>query len=143
MSENPTVALLGTGTMGAPMARNLARAGMPVRVWNRTRDKAEVLSDVATVSDTVADAVEGADVVITVLWDADTVAETMEQTRGHLADGAVWLQMSTVGVEASDRLNTLAEDLGVTYVDAPVLGTKKPAEDGALVVLASGPDDVQ
>ena len=72
MSENTTVALLGTGTMGAPMARNIAQAGIPVRVWNRTRDKAESLSDVATVSDTVAEAVDGADVVLTVLWDADT-----------------------------------------------------------------------
>ncbi|WP_027861499.1 NAD(P)-dependent oxidoreductase [Marmoricola sp. URHB0036] len=143
MSENPTVALLGTGTMGAPMARNIAQAGMAVRVWNRSREKADALADVATVCDTVAEAVEGADVVITVLWDADGVAETMEQARGHLADGAIWLQMSTVGVEASDRLKALADDLGVTYVDAPVLGTKKPAEDGALVVLASGPDDVQ
>ena len=143
MSENPTVALLGTGTMGAPMARNIARAGMAVRVWNRSREKADALADVATVSDTVAEAVEGADVVITVLWDADGVAETMEQARGHLADDAIWLQMSTVGVEASDELKALADDLGVTYVDAPVLGTKKPAEDGALVVLASGPDEVQ
>jgi 3-hydroxyisobutyrate dehydrogenase len=143
MSENPTVALLGTGTMGAPMARNIARAGMAVRVWNRSRAKADALADVATVSDTVAEAVEGADVVITVLWDADGVAETMEQARSHLADDATWLQMSTVGVEASDRLKALADDLGVIYVDAPVLGTKKPAEDGALVVLASGPDEVQ
>ena len=143
MSENPTVALLGTGTMGAPMARNIARAGVAVRVWNRSREKAQALADVATVSGTVAEAVAGADVVITVLWDADGVAETMEQARGHLTAGAVWLQMSTVGVEASDRLKGLADDLGVTYVDAPVLGTKKPAEDGALVVLASGPDDVQ
>jgi len=143
MSENPTVALLGTGTMGAPMARNIARAGVAVRVWNRSREKAQALADVATVSGTVAEAVAGADVVITVLWDADGVAETMEQARGHLADGAVWVQMSTVGVEASDRLRALADELGVTYVDAPVLGTKKPAEDGALVVLASGPDDVQ
>jgi 3-hydroxyisobutyrate dehydrogenase len=143
MTSNPTVALLGTGTMGAPMARNIARAGMPVRVWNRSREKADSLADVATVSDSVAEAVEGADVVLTVLWDADGVAETMEQTRGHLADGAVWLQQSTVGIAASDRLAALADDLGVTYVDAPVLGTKKPAEDGALVVLASGPDDAQ
>jgi 3-hydroxyisobutyrate dehydrogenase len=143
MTSNPTVALLGTGTMGAPMARNIAQAGMPVRVWNRSREKAEALADVATVSDSVAEAVEGADVVLTVLWDADGVAETMEQARGHLADGAVWLQQSTVGIAASDRLAALADDLGVTYVDAPVLGTKKPAEDGALVVLASGPDDVQ
>jgi 3-hydroxyisobutyrate dehydrogenase len=143
MSENPTVALLGTGTMGAPMARNIAKAGIPVRVWNRSREKAEALADVATVSDTVGEAVEGADVVITVLWDADTVAETMEQARGHLADGAIWLQQSTVGIEASDRLSALAEDLGVVYVDAPVLGTKKPAEDGALVVLASGPESTK
>jgi 3-hydroxyisobutyrate dehydrogenase len=140
MSENPTVALLGTGTMGAPMARNIARAGIPVRVWNRSREKAEALADVATVADSVGEAVEGADVVMTLLWDADTVATTMEQARGHLAEGAIWLQQSTVGVEGGDRLAALAEELGVTYVDAPVLGTKKPAEDGALVVLASGPD---
>jgi 3-hydroxyisobutyrate dehydrogenase len=143
MTSTPTVALLGTGTMGAPMARNLAQAGIPVRVWNRTREKAESLSDVATVSEMVAEAVEDADVVITVLWDADTVAETMEQAKGHLAAGAIWLQQSTVGVEASDRLRDLAADLGVSYVDAPVLGTKKPAEDGALVVLASGPEEAR
>lgn len=143
MTQTPTVALLGTGTMGAPMARNIAGAGIPIRVWNRSRDKAEGLADVATVADSVAEAVEGADVVMTLLWDADAVAETMEQTRGHLADGAIWLQQSTVGIEASDRLAALADDLGVTYVDAPVLGTKKPAEDAALVVLASGPGEAQ
>jgi 3-hydroxyisobutyrate dehydrogenase len=143
MSQNTTVALLGTGIMGAPMARNLAQAGIPVRAWNRTREKAEALSDVATVADSVAEAVQGVDVVITMLWDADTVAETIEQARGHLADGAIWVQQSTIGVEAADRLADVAKDLGLVYVDAPVLGTKKPAEDGALVVLASGPDDVQ
>jgi 3-hydroxyisobutyrate dehydrogenase len=143
MSENLTVALLGTGTMGGPMARNIADAGITVRVWNRSREKAEALADVATVSDTVADAVDGADVVITMLWDADTVADTMEQARGHLSADAIWVQASTVGIDASDRLSALADDLGVAYVDAPVLGTKKPAEDGALVVLASGPGDAQ
>ena len=143
MTQNLTVALLGTGTMGAPMARNLARAGFAVRVWNRTQERAEPLADVATVADSVAEAVQDADVVITMLWDADTVAETMQQAKGHLGRDTIWLQQSTVGVEAADRLADLADDLGVTYVDAPVLGTKKPAEDGALVVLASGPDDVQ
>jgi 3-hydroxyisobutyrate dehydrogenase len=143
MSENLTVALLGTGTMGGPMARNIADAGITVRVWNRSREKAEALADVATVSDTVADAVDGADVVITMLWDADTVADTMEQARGHLSADAIWVQASTVGIDASDRLSALADDLGVAYVDAPVLGTKKPAEDGALVVLASGPGDAK
>ncbi len=140
MTDHPTVALLGTGTMGAGMARNLAGAGMPLRVWNRTLQRAEPLADVATVAATVEEAVTGADVVVTMLYDVDSVLETMEQARGHLGPGAVWLQQSTVGVDGSDRIVALADDLGVTLVDAPVLGTKKPAEDGALVVLASGPD---
>jgi 3-hydroxyisobutyrate dehydrogenase len=139
MTTTPTVAVLGTGTMGAPMARNIAGAGLSVRVWNRTREKAEALADVATVADGVAEAVTGADVVMTLLWDTDAVVATMEQARGHLGERAVWLQQSTVGVAGAARLAELAADLGVTYVDAPVLGTKKPAEDGVLVVLASGP----
>ncbi len=143
MTTNPTVALLGTGIMGVGMTRNIAKAGLPIRVWNRTRERAEPLGDVATVADTVAEAVEDADVVITMLYDADSVAETMEQARGHLRADAIWLQQSTVGVAGTDRLVNLAKDLGVTFVDAPVLGTKKPAEDGALVILASGPETTQ
>ncbi|MCW2817617.1 MAG: 3-hydroxyisobutyrate dehydrogenase [Marmoricola sp.] len=139
-SHRPVVALLGTGTMGAGMARNIAAAGLDLRVWNRSPEKAQPLSDVATVAGSVADAVEGADVVLTMLYDADSVAETLEQARGHLGTDAVWLQQSTVGVEGSDRLVALADELGVVLVDAPVLGTRKPAEDGALVVLASGPE---
>jgi 3-hydroxyisobutyrate dehydrogenase len=138
-----TIALLGTGIMGAGMARNIAAAGLPLVVWNRSRDKAESLADVATVAGSVAEAVEGADVVVTMLYDADSVAAVMEEARGHLAPDAVWVQQSTVGVEGSDRLAALAEDLGVTLVDAPVLGTRKPAEDGALVILASGPSSAR
>ena len=139
MPDQPTIALLGTGTMGEGMARNIAAAGLPLRVWNRTASRAESLADVATVAGSVAEAVRGADVVITMLYDADSVTATMEEARGELGDDAVWLQQSTVGVEGCERLAALAEDLGVAYVDAPVLGTKKPAADGALVVLASGP----
>jgi 3-hydroxyisobutyrate dehydrogenase len=144
MTTNPTVALLGTGTMGAGMAASIARAGLPLHVWNRSREKAEPLAGVgAVVADSPAEAVEGADLVLTMLFDVDAVAATMEQARASLAPGAVWVQQSTVGVEGSDRLVALARDLGVAYVDAPVLGTRKPAEDGALVVLASGPQDVR
>ncbi len=143
MTEKPTVALLGIGIMGAGMARNIASAGMPVQVWNRSIEKAQVLDDVATVAGNVAEAVEGADVVVTMLWDTDAVAETMEQARGHLGEEIVWVQQSTVGVEGCERLGGLAKDLGVRFVDAPVLGTRKPAADGALVVLASGPGDVR
>lgn len=142
-SPSPVVALLGTGTMGAGMARNIAAAGLDLRVWNRSAEKAQPLADVATVAGSVAEAVEGADVVLTMLYDADSVAETLEQARGHLGTDTVWLQQSTVGVEGSDRLVALADDLGVVLVDAPVLGTRKPAEDGALVVLASGPESAR
>jgi 3-hydroxyisobutyrate dehydrogenase len=143
VSETPTVALLGLGIMGAGMGRNIAKAGLPLRVWNRSSDKAQELADVAHVADSVADAVDGADVVLTMVYDADSVIETMEQARGHLGPDVVWLQQSTIGVEGSDRVIDLAKDLGVTLVDAPVLGTRKPAEDGALVVLASGPEEAR
>jgi len=144
MSDQPTVALLGTGAMGAGMARNIAAAGLPLRVWNRTRGKAEPLAETgAEVVDSPADAVRGADVVITMLFDTESVETAMEQARDALMEGAVWLQQATVGVAGADRLARLADELGLVYVDAPVLGTKKPAEDGALVVLASGPEDAR
>jgi 3-hydroxyisobutyrate dehydrogenase len=143
MTDQPTVALLGTGTMGAGMARTIAAAGFTLTVWNRSAERAEPLADVATVATSVADAVAGADVVVTMLFDAESVAATMEETRGHLGPDTVWVQQSTVGVDGAERLARLAEDLGIAYVDAPVLGTRKPAADGALVVLASGPDAIR
>lgn len=144
MTDQPTVALLGTGTMGAGMARNIAAAGIPLRVWNRTREKAEPLAEVgARVVGSPADAVRGADIVITMLFDVDSVGSALAEARDGLAPGTIWLQQSTVGVEGTDRLLALADELGLVYVDAPVLGTKKPAEEGALVVLASGPEDAR
>jgi 3-hydroxyisobutyrate dehydrogenase len=136
-----TVAVLGTGTIGEPIARNLARAGLDVRVWNRTREKAEPLAqDGATVCDTAAAAAEDAELVLTVLADAVATEDTVADLR--FADGAVWVQMATVGVDGAERLAELAGEKGVEFVDAPVLGTRRPAEEGNLVVLASGPDDV-
>jgi 3-hydroxyisobutyrate dehydrogenase len=145
MTDNVTVAVLGTGIMGAAMARNLLSAGMEVRAWNRTREKAEPLAeDGANVTDTPAEAAEGADFLITMLSDAGTVEEAVGgNVLPVLAEGGVWLQMSTVGTEGSGRLERLAAERGVAYVDAPVLGTKQPAEQGALIVLASGPDEVR
>ena len=134
-----TVAVLGTGTMGAPMARNLLAAGFEVRAWNRTRGRAEPLADDgATVADTAAEAVAGA---------ARRADDAVRRAGGRgddgrrrdaLDDGALWIQSTTVGVVAEERLAGLARDRGIGYVDAPVLGTKRPAEFGELVVLASG-----
>jgi len=145
MTDNATVAVLGTGIMGAAMARNLLWVGMEVRAWNRTREKAEPLAeDGAKVTDTPAEAAEGADFLITMLSDAGAVEEAVGgNVLPALAEDGVWLQMSTVGTEWSDRLEKLAAERGVAYVDAPVLGTKQPAEQGALLVLASGPEEVR
>src|SRR3954468_6468890 len=108
-----TVAVLGTGLMGEPIARNLARAGIAVRAWNRTRAKAEPLAkDGVTVCDEAAEAVAGADVVITMLLDGPAVERVMTEALPAMADGAVWAQMSTVGAD-SDRLAAMAAERGV------------------------------
>ena len=129
------VTVLGTGTMGAPMVENLVAAGLEVRAWNRTAEKAEGLGAEACAD--AAEAVAGADVVITMLAEADAVDAALDAA-GELPDGAIWAQMSTVGVAAAQRLAERAG--GATYVDAPVVGTKEPAQSGELIVLASGPD---
>ncbi|QNN54562.1 NAD(P)-dependent oxidoreductase [Nocardioides mesophilus] len=140
----PTVALLGTGAMGAGMARNIAAAGIPLRVWNRSTDRARPLAESgAKVCDSVAEAVDGADVVITMLWDADSVEQTLREAAGSFAAGAVLLQTTTVGVDGAAQLDKVAAELGLVHLDAPVLGTKGPAEQGNLVVLASGPEDAR
>ncbi len=128
MAENDNVvAVLGTGIMGAAMARNLISAGMEVRAWNRTRQKAEPLvDDGAKVADSPAEAAEGAGFVLTMLADADAVADAVGGEEGALSvlpDDSIWLQMSTVGLEGQERLAGLADEHGVAYVDAPVLGS--------------------
>jgi len=145
MADDTKVAVLGTGIMGAAMARNLLSAGMQVGAWNRSREKAEPLEkDGAEVADDPADAARGAEFLLTMLADADVVEEAVgDGVLPALAEDGVWLQMSTVGEEGNDRLAELAAERGVAYVDAPVLGTRQPAEQGQLIVLASGPEEVR
>lgn len=139
-----TVAVLGTGLMGAGMARSLLRAGLDVVVWNRDAGKAEPLaSDGAQVASGAVEAVAAADVVLTMLFDADATAEVASAILPSVREGAVWAQCATVGLDGARRLAFMAAEHGVVLVDAPVLGTRKPAEDGALVVLASGPDSAR
>ena len=145
MADDTKVAVLGTGIMGAAMARNLLSAGMQVGAWNRSREKAEPLEkDGAEVADDPADAARGAEFLLTMLADAEVVEEAVgDGVLPALAEDGVWLQMSTVGEEGNDRLAELAAERGVAYVDAPVLGTRQPAEQGQLIVLASGPEEVR
>jgi 3-hydroxyisobutyrate dehydrogenase len=126
------VAVLGTGIMGAPMARNLTDADHEVRVYNRTAAKAGGLG--AQVVGSPAEAVDGAEVVITMLADGDAVESVMDGVT--LTAEQIWWQSSTIGIAATERLAPLAGD--AAFVDGPVLGTKQPAEQGELIVLASG-----
>jgi 3-hydroxyisobutyrate dehydrogenase len=127
--------------MGLPIARNIARAGIEVRAWNRSREKAEPLSsDSVAVCDSAAEAADGTAVLLTMLSDADAVIESARQALTGSSQPPIWLQMSTIGEAGTERCTELASEVGATFVDAPVLGTKQPAEQAQLVILASGPD---
>jgi 3-hydroxyisobutyrate dehydrogenase len=143
--EGPTVAVLGAGIMGSAMARTLLRAGLPVTVWDRSADVLDLLArDGAATAGSAVAAVAGAEVVITMLPTSDVVESVMfgQQVVQALAPGATWAQMGTIGVEATEetagRLAGIRPD--VLFVDAPVSGSKGPAEQGQLLILASGPD---
>lgn len=137
------VTVLGTGTMGTGVARTLVREGFAVTVWNRTAERARPLGDDgATVAETAGEAVATADVVLSVLYDADSVAEVLDEVGDGLPEGAVWAQCSTIGVEGTERVRAIADAEGVTLLDAMMLGTKGPAEQGTLVLLVSGDPSV-
>ena len=146
MPERDTIAVLGAGgTMGFPIARNLARAGFTVRAWNRSREKAESLADDgAQVVDSPAEAAKGADVILTMLSAGNAVLDAMSSALStKRADGAFWLQMSTIGEQGTERCIEAAQKHELPFVDAPVLGTKQPAHEAKLVIMASGPADLK
>jgi 3-hydroxyisobutyrate dehydrogenase len=159
-----TIAVLGAGgTMGFPVARNIAQSGLPVRVWNRSRAKAQPLvAHGAYVARTPLDAANGAGIVITMLADEDAVMQAMDGPDGALRamsgahpvndatasepcgpHHALWVQMGTIGEAATRRCAELAKRSGIGFVDAPVLGTRQPAEEGKLVILESGPEEAR
>jgi 3-hydroxyisobutyrate dehydrogenase len=148
MSSKPTVAVLGAaGTMGRGIALNLTDAGFPLRAWDRSPEKAAPLAEKgATVLATPAEAAKDASVVITMLPDAEVVLDVAARDDGFLSgpgEDSIWVQMSTIGVDGTEGCAAAADRRGVTFVDAPVLGTKAPAEKGELIVLASGPDSAR
>jgi 3-hydroxyisobutyrate dehydrogenase len=142
--EKVRVAVLGTGIMGSAMARNLVSAGLRTTIWDRSSTATAPLADAgALVASSPAEAVRDAQVVITMLPTADVVTSVIFDSgvAEALPAGAVWAQMGTIGLAEttgiSSRLGELRPD--VMFVDAPVSGSKGPAEAGQLLVLASGP----
>lgn len=142
-SKSSVVAVLGTGIIGNPVARNIAKNGFDVHAWNRTRRKAEELtSHGVQVAETPAAAVKSADVIVTVLKDGPAVLDVMRAAAPGLAPGKVWVQLSTVGESFGD-LAAFAVEHDLTFVDAPVQGTRQPAENAQLVIMAAGPESVR
>ncbi|WP_370679791.1 NAD(P)-dependent oxidoreductase [Comamonas sp. GB3 AK4-5] len=138
--QQPTIAVLGTGLIGAPMARNLRKRGFAVHAWNRTPSKAQALAiDGVQAFHHPQDAVRNADIIMTVLNDGASVHSAMQAAAPAVRQGAIWLQASTVGMEAIAMLAEQARQQGLVFYDAPVQGTRQPAELAQLIILASGP----
>jgi 3-hydroxyisobutyrate dehydrogenase len=147
MAARERIVVLGTGRMGAPIARNLLAAGFPVTAWNRTLARAEALAaDGADLAPTPRAAAASAGIVLTMLADGAATADTIAGPDGAahaLEPGSIWIQMGTVGVDWTERLAEIANAHELTLVDAPVSGSTGPAERRELVVLASGPENAR
>lgn len=135
------IALLGTGLMGAPMARRLCGAGFDVTVWNRTRAKAEPLAaDGARIADAATEAVRQADLAITMLEHGDAVEDLLfaQGVADALPRGALLVDMSSIKpAQAREHAAALARR-GVGHVDAPVSGGTLGAQAGTLTIMAGG-----
>jgi 3-hydroxyisobutyrate dehydrogenase len=142
------VAVLGIGAMGHGMAKSALRAGIPTIVWNRTPEATRDLAELgAEVAETAAEAARQAAIVATMVTDTDAVI-SIARDQGMLAalaPGAIWVQMSTIGVAGIERVAAMVDDErpDVTLIDAPVSGSKDPAEQGQLTIFASGPDEAR
>ncbi len=144
--EQRKVGFLGLGIMGAPMAANLARAGIEVVAWNRTAATAEALAaehEAVTVAGSPAEAA-AAGTVITMVPDAPQVEEVLFGEGGAaegLDDGALIIDMSTISPSASRDFGDRLRDRGIAFLDAPVTGSRPKAEDGTLTIMVGGPEN--
>jgi 3-hydroxyisobutyrate dehydrogenase len=133
------VTILGTGIMGSAVAGTLVRAGHQVTAWNRTPAKAVPLADDGVrVAASAAEAVSGADVVLSIVFDADAVLDVLDDAGPALTDSTVWAQATTIGVDGTQEVAGRAAELGVALVEAQMLGTRGPAERGELTILTAG-----
>ena len=135
-TATPVIAFLGTGRMGGPMAANLARAGLQVRAWDRTASHAAALvKDGATIAASPAQAVQGAQILITMLADGPATDQALRGPDGELdiTPGLIWVQMATVGTEWTQRFINTATRYQVSFFDAPVSGSQGPAQAGELI----------
>ncbi len=137
-----TIGLIGLGIMGTAMARNLVRAGFRVTVNNRSPEKAEVLTALgAKMAPTPKALAAGSDIILCMVTGAEAIQDILQGPEGALQslDGTkVFINMSTVSPNFARELGTILAPTSVRYIDAPVSGSKKPAEEGTLIILAGG-----
>ena len=145
MSDRQKIAVIGTGLMGFPMARNLVRAGHEVVVWNRTRARAEgLVGDGATIADTAAEAIAGVDVVLTMVSDGFATQALLDDpaVAAELRPGLLWIDMSSAKPEHARMQSAALEALGCAHLDAPVSGGTKGAEGASLAIMVGGRAEV-
>lgn len=141
MSTRLKIAVLGTGMMGLPMARRLARAGHEVHAWNRTRAKAEPLAaDGATVHDSAADAVRGVDFAVSLLENGAIVGDVLFNlgVAEAMPRGSLFIDMASIQPREAREHAARLQALGVQHLDAPVSGGTLGAEAGTLAIMAGG-----
>jgi 2-hydroxy-3-oxopropionate reductase len=141
MSQTSKITLIGTGLMGAPMSRNLMKAGHDLTVWNRSSERAaSLVAEGAKTAVTAAQAIAGAEVIITMLSDGYAIEALLADDAffGALADGMVWVDMSSAKPEHARAQSAQLAELGVTHLDAPVSGGTKGAEAGSLAIMVGG-----
>jgi 3-hydroxyisobutyrate dehydrogenase len=144
MTQRPSVAVLGLGAMGHAFAANLVKNGFTTSGWNRTKARGEdLISAGLKLADSPEEAVSQADVVIAMLANGETTETVLAEAQSALKQGAIVVQMGTIGVEATEKLIASFQQHrpDVVFLDAPVSGTKTPAENAQIVILASGDRD--
>ncbi len=134
---------IGLGIMGRAMAANLLRAGFPLTVWNRTPNKGEpLLKGGAQWADSPAEVVEKSDITFVMVSDPPASREVLFSQDGGalsaLREGKGYVEMSTIDPDTSTRLAEAVREQKALYLEAPVSGSKKPAEDGTLIIMAAG-----
>jgi 2-hydroxy-3-oxopropionate reductase len=139
------IAFLGTGLMGGPMAKNLAVAGYQVSAWNRTSSKANFLQEFdVDVKNTSSEAVKNADVIISMLSDGEASQEIQnnENLRINLSPSCIWIEMGSIKPDEAKIHSKNLSEMNVEYLDAPVSGGTRGAENGSLAIMVGGNEPV-
>jgi 3-hydroxyisobutyrate dehydrogenase len=140
--SKPKIGWVGLGNMGTPMVNNLLKAGFEVNVFNRTKSKEQAMVEAGAIAaESLPQLVQHCDIIITMLSDDAAVKEIFEGTNGLLSKpqpGKLFIDMSTVAPETSCYLAGICAGLGLGFIEAPVSGSVKPAQDGTLIILVGG-----